>query len=53
LHGYGDCGSLQNAISVPDASVLRDDNNQPYVYVAVAANQFGRRDIDIAKANMG
>jgi cobalt-zinc-cadmium efflux system membrane fusion protein len=46
-------GSLQNAISVPDASVLRDDNNQPYVYVAVAANQFGRRDIDIGQSEHG
>ncbi len=46
-------GSLANAISVPDASVLRDDNNQPYVYVAVAANQFGRRDIDIGQSEHG
>ncbi|MGD0366011.1 MAG: efflux RND transporter periplasmic adaptor subunit [Acidobacteriaceae bacterium] len=46
-------GSLQNAISVPDASVLRDDNNQPYVYVAVGANQFGRRDIDIGQSEHG
>jgi cobalt-zinc-cadmium efflux system membrane fusion protein len=46
-------GSLANAISVPDASVLRDDNNQPYVYVAVGANQFGRRDIDIGQSEHG
>ncbi len=27
-------GSIPNAIAVPDASVLRDDNNQPFVYLA-------------------
>ena len=27
-------GVDQNAIAVPDASVLRDDENQPFVYVA-------------------
>jgi cobalt-zinc-cadmium efflux system membrane fusion protein len=46
-------GSLANAISVPDASVLRDENNQPYVYVAVGAHQFGRRDIDIGQSEHG
>ena len=25
-------GTLANAIAVPDASVLRDDNNEPFVY---------------------
>ena len=27
-------GEIQNAIAVPDAAVLRDDENQPFVYVA-------------------
>jgi cobalt-zinc-cadmium efflux system membrane fusion protein len=46
-------GSLANAITVPDASVIRDDNNQPYVYVVAGANQFGRRDIDIGQSEHG
>jgi cobalt-zinc-cadmium efflux system membrane fusion protein len=54
LHGHGDGRqSLQNAIAVPNASVLRDDNNQPFVYVAVGANQFGRRDVEIGESEDG
>jgi len=40
-------GSFSNVIAVPDSSILRDDNNQPFVYVATAANQFGRRDVEL------
>ncbi|MDE3148896.1 MAG: efflux RND transporter periplasmic adaptor subunit, partial [Acidobacteriota bacterium] len=40
-------GVLSNALAVPNASVLRDDNNQPFVYVASGANQFGRRDVEL------
>jgi cobalt-zinc-cadmium efflux system membrane fusion protein len=43
-------GSIANAIAVPDSSVLRDDNNQPFVYLATGANQFGRRDVDIGQS---
>jgi cobalt-zinc-cadmium efflux system membrane fusion protein len=43
-------GSIPNAIAVPDASVLRDDNNQPFVYLATGANQFGRRDVEIGES---
>jgi cobalt-zinc-cadmium efflux system membrane fusion protein len=43
-------GSIPNAIAVPDASVLRDDNNQPFVYLASSANQFGRRDVEIGES---
>ena len=43
-------GSIPNAIAVPDASVLRDDNNQPFVYLANNANQFGRRDVEIGES---
>ena len=42
-----------NAIAVPDSSVLRDDNNQPFVYLAIGANQFGRRDVDIGQSLEG
>jgi membrane fusion protein, heavy metal efflux system len=43
-------GSIPNAITVPDSSVLRDDNNQPFVYLATGANQFGRRDVEIGQS---
>jgi cobalt-zinc-cadmium efflux system membrane fusion protein len=46
-------GSIANAIAVPDSSILRDDNNQPFVYVAIEANQFGRRDVDIGQSESG
>jgi membrane fusion protein, heavy metal efflux system len=46
-------GSLSNIIAVPDSSVLRDDNNQPFVYVEDGANQFGRRDVELGASQDG
>lgn len=46
-------GVIQNAIGVPDASVLRDDENQPFVYVAADSNQFGRRPVEIGESQGG
>ena len=46
-------GSLSNVVTVPNASVLRDDNNQPFIYVASGANQFGRRDVDLGESQNG
>jgi cobalt-zinc-cadmium efflux system membrane fusion protein len=46
-------GVLSNVIAVPNSSVLRDDNNQPFVYVATGANQFGRRDVDLGQSQNG
>lgn len=46
-------GSISNAIAVPDSSILRDDNNQPFVYVASGTNQFGRRDVEIGQSENG
>jgi cobalt-zinc-cadmium efflux system membrane fusion protein len=46
-------GSIPNAIAVPDSSILRDDNNQPFVYLATGANQFGRRDVEIGQSQDG
>jgi cobalt-zinc-cadmium efflux system membrane fusion protein len=46
-------GAIQNAISVPDAAVLRDDENQPFVYVANSSNQFGRRQVEIGQSQGG
>jgi membrane fusion protein, heavy metal efflux system len=46
-------GVEQNAIAVPDSSVLRDDENQPFVYVASGSNQFGRRSVEIGQSESG
>jgi len=46
-------GTLSNVLAVPNAAVLRDDDNQPFVYVATGANQFGRRDVDLGVSQDG
>ncbi|HEU5341175.1 efflux RND transporter periplasmic adaptor subunit [Edaphobacter sp.] len=46
-------GAIANAIAVPDSSILRDDDNQPFVYVAVGQNQFGRRDVEMGQRQNG
>jgi membrane fusion protein, heavy metal efflux system len=50
-------GSLANAVAVPDAAVLRDDENQPFVYVvttgAGGSSQFGRRSVTVGESQNG
>jgi cobalt-zinc-cadmium efflux system membrane fusion protein len=46
-------GTIQNAIALPDAAVLRDTENQPFVYVAASANQFGRRSVTLGESLNG
>jgi cobalt-zinc-cadmium efflux system membrane fusion protein len=46
-------GRVANAIAVPDSAVLRDDENQPFVYVVNGTNQFGRRSVDIGQSQNG
>jgi len=49
-------GTLQNALTVPDSAVLRDEQNQPYVYIATDSNkknEFGRRSVDIGESHDG
>jgi cobalt-zinc-cadmium efflux system membrane fusion protein len=48
-----DAGTIQNAIAVPDSAVLRDSENQPFVYVEAKDNQFGRRPITVAESSKG
>jgi membrane fusion protein, heavy metal efflux system len=43
-------GTIRNAIALPDAAVLRDSENQPFVYVASSANQFGKRLVTIGES---
>jgi cobalt-zinc-cadmium efflux system membrane fusion protein len=46
-------GSIANAITVPDAAVLRNPENLPYVYVEVGQNKFARRDVTLGDSQGG
>ena len=46
-------GEIENAIALPDAAVLRDTENQPFVYAAASANQFGRRSVTLGESLNG
>jgi membrane fusion protein, heavy metal efflux system len=48
-------GAIANALTVPDASVLRDSENQPFVYVQDPGqqNKFSRRIVQINDSNNG
>ncbi len=46
-------GSIPDAITVPDAAVLRDTENQPFVYVQNNENQFARRLVTLGQSNQG
>ena len=46
-------GVIKKAFSVPDAAVLRDSENQPFVYAAFSANQFGRRSVTLGESANG
>lgn len=48
-----DAGVIPKALSVPDAAILRDDQNMPYVYVQTGGNQFGRRDVTVGDSREG
>lgn len=46
-------GKVNDAIAVPDASVLRDAENEPFVYVQVGSDQFARRSVKIGDSQNG
>lgn len=46
-------GAIKNAISVPDAAVLRDNENQPFVYAEFSSNQFGKRPVTLGESLQG
>ncbi len=46
-------GVIPNALSVPDAAVLRDTENMPYVYLQTGANQFARRMVTLGENQNG
>jgi cobalt-zinc-cadmium efflux system membrane fusion protein len=45
--------ALRNVFTVPDAAILRDAENEPFVYVQTAANEFARRQVTLGDSNNG
>jgi cobalt-zinc-cadmium efflux system membrane fusion protein len=48
-----EAGTIPHAIALPDAAVLRDSENQPFVYVEASSNQFGRRSVTLGESMNG
>jgi cobalt-zinc-cadmium efflux system membrane fusion protein len=46
-------GETRNAIAVPDTAVLRDAENEPFVYAEQSPNQFGRRSVKLGDSQKG
>jgi multidrug efflux pump subunit AcrA (membrane-fusion protein) len=49
-------GIIENALTVPDASVLRTPENEPFVYVVAdpsKPNQFGQRLVSVGESQGG
>ena len=46
-------GSISNALALPDAAVLRDTENLPFVYVQTSSNQFARRPVKLGLSQGG
>ena len=46
-------GAIGNALLVPDAAVLRDTENQPFVYLQTGTNQFARRLVTLGDSSDG
>jgi cobalt-zinc-cadmium efflux system membrane fusion protein len=46
-------GTIRNALALPDSAVLRDTENQPFVYAAASSNQFGRRSVTLGESLVG
>lgn len=46
-------GAVTDALTVPDSAILRDAENEPFVYVETGANQFARRSVQIDANQQG
>lgn len=46
-------GSFPDALTVPDSAVLRNDENQPFVYVTRGQNEFGQQLVSIGESQNG
>ena len=46
-------GAIGNTLLVPDAAVLRDTENQPFLYLQTGATQFARRLVTLGESSDG
>ena len=46
-------GTIKNALAVPDAAVLRNSENQPYVYVSMGDQRFAERNVNTGPSTDG
>lgn len=46
-------GQIKDALVVPDSAVLRDAENEPFVYVQAGENQFARRPVKLGQNGDG
>jgi cobalt-zinc-cadmium efflux system membrane fusion protein len=46
-------GTLENALAVPDSAVLRNNDNEPFVYVDQGGNKFGERLVKLGQSGNG
>jgi membrane fusion protein, heavy metal efflux system len=46
-------GKVTNALLVPDSAVLRDAENEPFVYMETGQNQFARRQVKLGGSYAG
>jgi membrane fusion protein, heavy metal efflux system len=46
-------GKINDALTVPDAAVLRDTENQPFVYALTGAGQFSRQSVTVGDSHNG
>jgi RND family efflux transporter MFP subunit len=46
-------GETRNAIAIPDSAVLRDSENEPFVYAEQSPNQFGKRSVRLGDSQKG
>ena len=44
-------GQIKNAIAVPNAAVLRNAENEPFVYIVAGQNQFAQRNVSIGQTD--
>jgi cobalt-zinc-cadmium efflux system membrane fusion protein len=48
-----EAGVVPKALFVPNSSVLRNDQNMPYVYLQTGSSQFARRDVTLGQSGDG
>ncbi|MGE5109947.1 MAG: efflux RND transporter periplasmic adaptor subunit [Acidobacteriaceae bacterium] len=46
-------GTIKNALVVPDSAVLRNSENEPFVYVNQGGNNFGERLVKVGESSDG